>query len=582
MSKQAPPLFKQPPKKRQKLGSQAPDTRSASLFRPTTRNNHHCPSPELPPPGPHCESHPSASTVRTEVSSDNSLGPHASPHNPSDIASEPASSAVARDTPGSTASWQPHPRGGSHSTPPLLFPSTSGPTTNPLPPQATDCAQAFNSTSKSSSNAVTPVEPNSQGLQPNPGSDQPSAASTAGRSVIDTVVGPSPFDPSDSIKRQLLAAVGGSLDVASLEGLVRPLFASPPGTEQADLTKLLFAAQHQAPSAQQQGSEQLPVEPHANANGHSTFSAERSRRADASAGGVAVPALKMQANAIAKPHAKPRDLDPKHATPASNNEACEQADDYAPASVAQSQQADMHRAASAHLAAMLQIPFSGLSRMELWQPPPLKLDSPPLTISSHSPITSMPAVIPPVTLSSISNLAFHHQQHLLPSAGVARPANPAALHKALQHEYQHDGAGLDLDALMKAVQVEGAPLYAAATALGQQHAGDWPTFNCTTCKAVMSIALPALLLLCCKLMQDLVQSTFAFVIQCQATLILSMHSPKQNVLLSAMPRMCLSFITKLQAWHSAAHMPLLFYAKHCLTVHSVLELCMQNPSSNAD
>ena len=478
MSKQAqgaPPLFKQPPKKRQKLGSQALQTHNASLFRPTTRSNHQYPSPDLPPTDPHHASHPSASTVRTEVSSDNSPGPHASPDNPSDMASQPASSTVPKDTPGSTASWQPHPRGGGHNTPPLLFPSTSGPTTNPLPPQASDCAQALNSTSKSSSNAVTPVEPNSQGLQANPGSDQPSAASTAGRSVIDTVVGPSPFDPSDSIKRQLLAAVGGSLDVASLEGLVRPLFASPPGSEQADLNTLLFAAQHQAPSAQQQGSEQLPIVPCGDANDQSSFSAERSNTADASASHVPVPALKMQANAIAKPHAKPRDLDPKQGLPASNDEACNQADDSAPAAAAQSKQADMHRAASAHLAAMLQIPFSGLSRMDLWQPPPLKLDSPPLTLSPHSPITSMPAVITPVTLSSISNLAYHHQQQPLPSAGVARPAvmpNPAALYKGLQHEHQHGAAGLDLDALMKAVQVEGASLYAAATALGHQHAGD--------------------------------------------------------------------------------------------------------------
>lgn len=338
---------------------------------------------------------------------------------------------------------------------------------------------ALNSTSKGSSNADTPVEPNSQGLQANPGCDQPSGASTAGHSVIDTVVGPSPFDPSDSIKRQLLAAVGGSLDVASLEGLVRPLFASPPGAEQADLNSLLLAAQHQAHLDQQQAGEPLPADARGQADGHNPFKAEHGNKADAGSVHLSVPALKLQANPIAKPHAVPRDLDVKSSAAASADQAAQdQAGDHAPASGALSHQADLHRAASAHMAAMLQIPFSGLNRLELWQPPPLKLDSPPLALSTHSPLTSMPAVITPVTLSSISNLTQHHQQQLLPSLGIARPAvmsNPAALQKALQRHDQHDAAALDLDALMKAVRAEGAPLYAAATALDRRHAGDCPT-----------------------------------------------------------------------------------------------------------
>ena len=335
-----------------------------------------------------------------------------------------------------------------------------------------DCDPALNSTSKGSSNAVTPVEPNSQGLPANPGYEQPSGASTAGHSVIDTVVGPSPFNPSDSIKRQLLAAVGGSLDVASLEGLVRPLFASPPGTDQADLNSLLLAAQHQAHLAQQQAPEQLPADIHAPADGHSPYVSEHSNQADARAVHLPVPALKLQANPIAKPHAVPRDLDLKPNAAVNPDSASNQASEPASASGAQTQQADMQRAASAQLAAMLQIPFSGLSRMELWQPPPLKLDSPPLTLSPHSPLTSLPAVITPVTLSSISNLT----QQQLPSAGLARPAvmsNSVALQRALQqHEWQHEAAALDLDALMKAVRAEGAALYAAATALDRSRAGD--------------------------------------------------------------------------------------------------------------
>ena len=394
------------------------------------------------------------------------------------MASEPASSTCPKETPGSTASWQPTPRGGGHNTPPLLFPSSSGHQTNDLPPQAMDCDPALNSTSKGSSNAVTPVEPNSQGLQANPGYDQPSGASTAGHSVIDTVVGPSPFDPSDSIKRHLLAAMGGSLDAASLEGLVRPLFASPPGAEQADLNSLLLAAQHQAHLAQQQESEQeLPADAHAPADAHSPYAGEGSNKSDARAVHLPVPALKVQANPIAKPHAVPRDLNLQPSAAANTDSASDQAGDHAPVSGGQSQQADMHRAASAHLAAMLQIPFSGLSRMELWQPPPLKLDSPPLTLSPHSPLTSLPAVITPVTLSSIGNLTQHQQQQLLPPAGIPRPAvtsNPAALQRALQqqHECQHDAAARDLDALMKAVRAEGAALYAAATALDRSRAGD--------------------------------------------------------------------------------------------------------------
>ena len=488
LSKHAPPLFKQPPKKRQKLSTQQPDTRASSLFRPATRHSNHNHSSDLPGSVPGHSAHPLLSAVKAEVSSDNSPESHTSQDNPSDMASEPASSSCPKDTPGSTASWQPTPHGGGHNTPPLLFPSSSGHQTSVLPPQAMDCDVALNSTSKSSSNAVTPVEPSGQGLQANPGCDQPSGASTAGHSVIDTVVGPSPFDPSDSIKRQLLAAVGGSLDVTSLEGLVRPLFASSPGAEQGDLNSLLLAAQHQAHQAQQQGSEQLPADAHAPADGHSPYAGDPSHKADPRPVHLPVPALKLQANPIAKPHAVPRDLDLKLNAPANTDSACDQAGNHAPASSAQSQQADMHRAASAHMAAMLQIPFSGLSRMELWQPPPLKLDSPPLSLSPDSPLTSMPAVITPVTLSSISNLT----QQQLPSAGISRPAvmtDPAELQRVLkqqQHECLHDAAALDLAALMKAVRAEGAALYAAATALDRSRAGDRPLVSLAGLRAETS------------------------------------------------------------------------------------------------
>lgn len=471
LSKHAPPLFKQPPKKRHKLSSQQPEARASSLFRPATRSHHHFHSHDLPGTNLRHAGHHLLSVVKTEVSSDNSPESNASPDNPSDMVSEPASSSCPKDTPGSTASWQPNPHGGGHNTPPLLFPSSSGHHTNPPPAQPMDCVVTLNSTSKGSSNAVTPVEPNSQGLQANPGCDQPSGASTAGHSVIDTVVGPSPFDPSDSIKRQLLAAVGGSLDVASLEGLVRPLFASPPEAEQADLNSLLLAAEHQAHLDHQQECEELPADSHGQAESHKPFMVERGNKADAGTVHLPVPALKLQSNPIAKPHATLRDLDVKISAGANADAAPDQAGDHAPAAGAQLQQAELHRAASAHMAAMLQIPFSGLSRMELWQPPPLKLDSPPLTLSPHSPLTSMPAVITPVTLSSISNLTHHHQQQLLPSAGVAKPAvmsNPAALLR----DDQHDAAALDLDALMKAVRAEGAALYAAATALDRRHAGN--------------------------------------------------------------------------------------------------------------
>lgn len=476
LSKHAPPLFKQPPKKRQKLSSQQPEARASSLFRPATRSHYQYQSHDHPGINSHHAGHPLLSVVKTEVSSDNSPECNASPDNPSDMASEPASSSCPKDTPGSTASWQPTPRGGGHSTPLLLFPSSSGHHTNQPASQAMGRGVTLNSTSKGSSNAETPVEPNSQGLQANTGCDQPSGASTAGHSVIDTVVGPSPFDPSDSIKRQLLAAVGGSLDVASLEGLVRPLFASPPGAEQADLNSLLLAAQHQAHLDQQQAGELLPADACGQADGDNPFKAEHGNKADAGSVRLTVPALKLQTNPITKPHAVPRNLDVRSSAAAS----ADQAGDHAPASGALSHQADLHRAASAHMAAMLQIPFSGLNRMELWQPPPLKLDSPPLTLSPHSPLTSMPAVITPVTLSSISNLTQHHQQQLLPSVGIARPtvmSNPAALQKALQRHDQHDAAALDLDALMKAVRAEGAPLYAAATALDRGHAGDCPIFT---------------------------------------------------------------------------------------------------------
>jgi len=468
LTQDAPPLFKQPPKKRQKVSSQPAESR------PLFHCDAHYRSPDMPA-DPRQVNRALLSAIKTEVSSQDSPEVYDSPENSSDMASEPTDSVTAKDTPGSTASWQPTPSGG-HNTPPLLYPSSSGQAQHTgLPPQAMDCDPTLQSGSKSSSNAVTPAVPDSRGLQPQPLSEPPSGASTAGHSVIDTVVGPSPFDPSDSIKRQLLAAVGGNLDVTSLEGLVKPLFASPPGAEQADLHSLLFAAQHKLPGHQsqpaQQDSQHLQSDHSTEASAeHSHFPADHASKVDAGASHLTVPALKLQPNPIAKPHAMPRTVDVKPSTAASTDHPHEHGPDQAPITNPQPQQSDLHRAASAHMAAMLQIPFSGLSRMQLWQPPPLKLDSPPLTLSPNSPLTSMPPVITPVTLSSICNLA--HQQQLLPPTVHVRPTVTSST-GALQHghECQADGSALDLDALMKAVRAEGAALYAAATALDKSSAG---------------------------------------------------------------------------------------------------------------
>jgi len=463
----APPLFKQPPKKRQKIASHPNDSRP--LFHHSSRHV----SPDMQTDTRHAL----LSVVKTEVSSGDTPDCLESPDNSSDLASQPAHSAAAKETLGSSASWQPTPQGG-HNTPPLLYPGSSGqPQHMALPPQAMHCDAGLQSGSKSSSNAVTPDAPDSRGLHPQLLHDQPSGASTAGHSVIDAVVGPSPFDPSDSIKRQLLAAVGGNLDVTSLEGLVKPLFASPPEAGQEDLHGLLLAAQQQTkgqqPQADQQDSHAEQSTDSAAGADHTHFSTATITKADAGGSHLSVPSLKLQTNPIAKPHAMPRTLDVQSSIAASTDQPHEQ--DAGPAAVTNphSQQSELHRAASAHMAAMLQIPFSGLSRMQLWQPPPLKLDSPPLTLSPNCPLSSLPPVITPVTLSSISNLKQQQHLHqLLPTASLSKPAvmfNPTALQYV--HESQADDISLDLESLMKAVHAEGAALYAAAAALQKDQPG---------------------------------------------------------------------------------------------------------------
>ena len=464
LAHRAPPLFKQPPKKRQKLTSQ-PDNSRPFFHSPQDK------SPNMASDARHAL----LSAVKTEASSGDSPDCHRSCEHSSDMASEPPSSAAAKDTPGSSASWQPAPQAGDD-TPPLLYPSSSGQGQHiALPPQTMDCDAGLQSGSKSSSNAVTPIVPDGRGVQPQPPSEQPSGASTAEHSVIHAAVGPSPFDPSDSIKRQLLAAVGGNLDVTSLEGLVKPLFASPPGASPEDLHNLLFAAQHQV-----SGQQSHPAQPDTRADQNTdiaadaehNFSAEGPTKADTCGSHLTVPPLKLQANPIAKPHAMPRTIEAKPGTTASTDHLQEQDGDPGPITHPQSQQSELHRAASAHMAAMLQIPFSGVSRMPLWQPPALKLDSPPLTLSPHSPLTSLPPVITPVTLSSIGNLTQQQYQLLLPSAATAKAAVTVSPH-ALQHahERQAEGSVLDLESLMRAVRAEGAALYAAATALDRDRPG---------------------------------------------------------------------------------------------------------------
>ncbi|KAL0034420.1 hypothetical protein WJX79_001255 [Trebouxia sp. C0005] len=110
----APPLFKQPPKKRQKIISHHNDSRP--LFHHSSRRV----SPDMQTDTRHAL----LSVVKTEVSSGDSPNSLESPGNSSDMASQPAHSAAAKATPGSSASWQPTPQGG-HNTPPLLYPGGS-------------------------------------------------------------------------------------------------------------------------------------------------------------------------------------------------------------------------------------------------------------------------------------------------------------------------------------------------------------------------------------------------------------------------------------------------------------------------
>ena len=83
---------------------------------------------------------------------------------------------------------------------------------------------------------------------------------------------------------------------------------------------------------------------------------------------------------------------------------------------------------------------------------------------------SMPPVNTPATLSAINT---HAQQQQQPSAAHGGPAVGSKLNGVTpMHECQASGAGLDLEALMKAVWAEGAALYAAATALNKVHNGE--------------------------------------------------------------------------------------------------------------
>lgn len=384
--------------------------------------------------------------------------------------SDPAQSVATKGTPGSTSSW----RAGSqcpHNTPPLLYPAASGHLRHtPLPVDALPCQPGLDSASKASSNAVTPNlgptgDDSLQAKHPQPPQDLPTNPSTEeGQSVIATVVGPSEFEPSDSIKRQLLAAAGGALDAASLEGLVRPLFASPPATDQQDLQSLLLAAQQRQ---QQQRQEPRSEQPPALQSRRTSDPAGRDGTA-ASHAEHYMPALKVQTNHIAKPFALPCNPDTQAAAVGSSTS-------QQPLIPAQSNlhpdQSELYKAASAHMAAMLQIPFSG--SLGLWQPPPLKLNSPPLSVLElHPTPVSHPSSAPPVTLSSVSSLTQHPHAQLAPDAQNALSflTNPAAMQKMLQQTCQLH-VDFDLEALMKAVRVEGADLYAAAKSLASRQTG---------------------------------------------------------------------------------------------------------------
>ena len=443
----APPLFKQPPKKRQKLSSafEAHDFTSqhAKPQMHQDRSAQHFPGSSM-----------------TRASPDNSADCQGdSPMDQSTDASDPAHSAVTKGTPGSTSSL----RAASHNTPPLLCQGSSGQLGQTPVPDAQPCQPALHSASKASSNAVTPLPylTATKALHTHPHQEAQTNPSTEeGHSVIAAAVGPSHFEPSDSVKRQLLAAAGGTLDAASLEGLVRPLFGSPPATGQQDLQALLLAAQQQQPipdaSAQPQ---------------HAMHSRRASSELVAQDGtGPAQVALKNQSNPIAKPFAVP-----------SEGQLAAVADGapQQPPPSAQSNlhhdQTELYKAATAHIAAMLQIPFSAnLGRVELWQPPPLKLDSPPLSVLELQSIPAtrdraIPHSNPPATLASVSNLVHAQQLPADAQAKLHMLTNPA-LQKVLNQTCQPD-ANLDLEALMKAVQVEGADLYAAARDLDCQHSG---------------------------------------------------------------------------------------------------------------
>lgn len=448
----APPLFKQPPRKRQKLSSYEEHAHSSGNQdpRPLTLPGHSAHHP-------HAHNKPPFSEDSSECLD--------SPMDQSEEASDPAQSA-AKGTPGSTSSW----RAGSqcpHNTPPLLYPNASDHLRHtPVPIDALPCQPGLGtSTGKASSNAVTPDLPQtdskpSGAQQGHPSQDPPTNPSTdEGHSVIAAAVGPSEFEPSDSIKRQLLAAAGGTLDAASLEGLVRPLFASPPATEQQDLQSLLLAAQQQ----QQHQSQKSPSDQPPALQSRRTSSDPAG--CDGTAAGHAehfMPALKVQTNPIAKPFAIPSNIDTKAAVA----DGTSQQRPVPAQSNLHVDQSELYKAASAHMAAVLQIPYSG--SLGLWQPPPLKLDSPPLSVLELQPHPiPRPRSAPPVTLSSVSNFTQQPHAQLLPPGAhgtISILTHPATMQKMLQQTCQPD-ADFDLDALMKAVRVEGADLYAAAKAL---------------------------------------------------------------------------------------------------------------------
>lgn len=379
--------------------------------------------------------------------------------------SDPALSAAAKGTPGSTSSWKAGPHC-PHNTPPLLYPGGSGHLRHtPAPMDDLACQPELKSAGKASSNAVTPDLVNtdsnpSDQQESEPPQDPPSNPSTEGNhSVIATVVGPSEFEPSDSIKRQLLAAAGGTLDAASLEGLVRPLFASPPAAEQQDLQSLLLAAQQQHQQNQQARSEQP--------------AALQSRRSSLDPAGCSATAaghaehylsgLKAHTNPIAKPQAVPCNVKAAAVDSTSQQPPTAQSKPLP-------DQSELYKAAAAHMAVMLQIPFSG--SLGPWQPPPLDLDSPPLSVLDLNQIPASKGSLS--ALPAVTNLPQQLPTHVLPAgtqSTLSMLTNPAAMQRILQHTCPSDGT-FDLEALMKNVKVEGADLYAAAKAVKLHHSGE--------------------------------------------------------------------------------------------------------------